>query len=78
MHRVIENQMSFITGDLLKAITKRLRLCNNFLKNRTGENKTSYTKQKKYCVSLFKKSKNKYFADLNEKILLITNFTGGQ
>ena len=64
------NQISFITGDLLKAIIKWLRLCNNFLKNRTGENKTLYTKQRNYCVSLLKKSKKKYFANLNEKDIL--------
>ena len=59
--------MPFITKDLSKAIMKRSRLRNNFLKNRTGENKTLYTKQRNYCVSLLKKSKKKYFANLNEK-----------
>ena len=34
------NQMPFMTKDLSKAIMKRSRLRNNFLKNRTGENKT--------------------------------------
>ena len=34
------NQMPFMTKDLSKTITKRSRLRNNFLKNRTGENKT--------------------------------------
>ena len=49
---------------------KRSRLTNNFLKNRTGENKILYTKQKNYCVSLLKKTKKKYFAKLNEKDIL--------
>ena len=71
-------QMPFITRDLSKAIIKWSRLRINFLKIRTGENKTLYTKQRKYCVSLLKKSKNKYFANLHEKISLITNFTGRQ
>ena len=31
------NQMPFITKDLSKAIMKRSRLHNNFLKNRTGK-----------------------------------------
>ena len=48
------NQMPFITKDLSKAIMKRSRLRNNFLKNRTKENKTLYTKQWNYCV-LFEK-----------------------
>ena len=59
--------MSFIAKDLSKAITKRSRLRNNFLKNRTKENKTLHTKQRSYCASLFKKSEKKYFANLNEK-----------
>ena len=49
---------------------KRSRLRNNFLKNKTEQNKTLYTKQRNYCVSLLKKSKKKYFANLNEKIIL--------
>ena len=64
------NQMPLITKDLSKAIMKRSRLHNNFLKNRTGENKTLYTKQRNYCVSLLKRSKKKYFANLNEKDIL--------
>ena len=62
--------MPFITKDLSKAIMKRSRLRNNFLKKRTGENKTLYTKQRNYGVSLLKKSKKKYFANLNEKDIL--------
>ena len=62
--------MPFITKDLSKAIIKRSRLCNNFLKNRTGKNKTLYTKQRNYCVSLLKKSKKKYCANLNENDIL--------
>ena len=46
---------------------KSSRLRNNFLKNRTGGNKTLYTKQRNYCISLLKKPKKKYFANLNEK-----------
>ena len=64
------HQIPFITKDLSKAIMKRSRLRNNFLKNRTEQNKTLYTKQRNYCVSLLKKSKKKYFANLNEKIIL--------
>ena len=62
--------MPFITKDLSKAIMKRSRLRNNFLKNKTEQNKTLYTKQRNYCVSLLKKSKKKYFANLNEKDIL--------
>ena len=38
------NQMPFITKDLSKAVMKRSRMRNNFLKNRTEENKTLHTK----------------------------------
>ena len=62
--------MPFITKDHSKAIKKSSRLSNNFLKNRTGENKTLYTKQRNYCISLLKKPKKKYFANLNEKDIL--------
>ena len=62
-----DNQISFTTKDLSKAITKRSRLRNNFLVKRTGENKTLYTKQRNYCVSHLKNYKKKYFANLNEK-----------
>ena len=62
--------MPFITKDLSEAIMKRSRLRNNFLKNRTGENKTLYTKQMNYCVSLLKKSKKNYFENLNENDIL--------
>ena len=49
------NQMSFITKDTSKAIMKRSWLRSNFVKNKTRENKTLYTKQRKYCVLLFRK-----------------------
>ena len=64
------NQISFITKDLSKAMMRRSTLRNNFLKNRTGENKTLHTKQRNYCVSFLRKSEKKYFANLNEKHIL--------
>ena len=62
--------MPFITKDLSKAIMKKSRPCNNFLKNKTGKIKSLYTKQRNYCASLLKKSKRKYSANLNEKDIL--------
>ena len=59
--------MPFITRDLSKVIMKRSRLRNNFVKNRTGGNKTLYTKQRNYRISLLKKFKKKNFANVNEK-----------
>ena len=34
------------------------------------ENKTLYTKQRNYCISLLKKSKKKHLANFNEKYIL--------
>ena len=64
---VRSNQMPFITKQLSKEITKRSRLHNNFLRNRTEENKILYNRQRNYCVSLFRKSKRGYYENLNIK-----------
>ena len=44
---------------------KRSGLFNNFLKNRTEENKILYNRQRNYCVSLLQKSKRRYYENLN-------------
>ena len=46
---------------------ERMRLRNTFLKNPTVANKLAYTEQIIFCVSLLRKVKNEYFANLNEK-----------
>ena len=46
---------------------ERTRLRNNFLKNPLVANKLPYTKQRNFCVSLLRKVKREYFANLNEK-----------
>ena len=46
------------------------RLRNNFLKKRTGKKNTLCRKQRNCRVSLSKKSKKKYFANLNGKNIL--------
>ena len=50
-----------------KEIMKRTRFRNQFLKNRTDENKSRYTKQRNYCVSLLRKTKTQYYSNLDEK-----------
>ena len=59
--------MSFITKDLSKAIMKRLKLRNNYLKNKADANRMLFKKQRNYCVSLLRKSKTNYYANLEEK-----------
>ena len=44
---------------------KRSGLFNNFLKNRTEENKILYNRQRNYCISLLQKSKRRYYENLN-------------
>ena len=50
-----------------KEIMKRTRFRNQVLKNRTDENKSSYTKERNYCVSLLRKTKTQYYSNLHEK-----------
>ena len=61
------NQMPFMTKQLSKEIMKRSRLRNNFLRNRTEENKILYNRQRNYCVYLLRKSKTGYYENLNIK-----------
>ena len=57
----------FMTRGLSKEIMKRSRLSNRFLKNESQENRMLYTQQRNYCVSLLRKTKIRYYANLNEK-----------
>ena len=59
--------MPFITKDLSKAIMKRSKLRNNYLKNKTNANRMLCKKQRSYCVSLLRKSKANDYANLDEK-----------
>ena len=52
---------------LARAHIKRSRLPNRFSKNRSEANRTNYIKQCNYCVSLLRKNKKQYYANLNEK-----------
>ena len=61
------NHSPFTNKNLSKAIMLRTKLRNIFLKNRTEENKNSYTKLRNFCVTLLRKSKREYFNNLNEK-----------
>ena len=47
----------------------RSRLRNIYLKNRSDNNKREYNKQRNYYVSLLRKIKTNYYANLNEKDL---------
>ena len=47
----------------------RSRLRNKFLRERTKESKVAYNKQRNICVSLLRKTKRDYFANLDLKIM---------
>ena len=59
--------MSFMTKQLSKEIMKRSRFRNNFLGNRTEENKILHNRQRNYCVSLLRKSNRGYYENVNIK-----------
>ena len=50
-----------------REIMTRRRLRNRFLRNRSEENRKLFCKQINKCVSLLRKSKKDYFANLNKK-----------
>ena len=64
---VRSNHSPFMNKNLSKAIMLKIKPRNIFLKNRTEENKSRYTKQRNLCVTLLRKSKRECFNNLNEK-----------
>ena len=64
------NQMPFFTKQLSKEIMTRSRLRNKYLRNKNEDNRALYVKQRNYCVSLLRKSKKKYYENLDERNLI--------
>ena len=56
----------------------RSRLRNKFLKTKTEESKQLYNKQRNLCVTLLRKAKRNYFAELDNRILKDTRNFGKQ
>ena len=54
-----------MTRELHKAIMKRSRLRNKFLKNKNEINRNNYRVQRNYCKKLLKTTKKQYFNNLN-------------
>ena len=63
------NNSSFMNKELRKAIMKRSKLKNLFIKQKTESNRIAYNKQRNLCVSLLRKSKKDYFGKLDNKIV---------
>ena len=59
--------MFFMNKTYTQAHKKRSHFRNRLLKNRCPVNGINYIKQRNYCVSLSRKTKQKYYANLNEK-----------
>ena len=63
------NNSPFMTDELYKAIMVRSRLRNKFLKLKTMESRTKYKKQRNFWVSLFRKTKKKFYENLNPNLV---------
>ena len=59
------NEAPFMIKELRKAIYTRSRLRNNFCKNPTKENEKKYKIQRNKCMSIRKKSLEKYFNNIS-------------
>ena len=59
------NNSPFVNKTILKAIMKRTRLKNKFIKYRCERNKRAYNAQRNLCVSLVRKAKKEYFDNLD-------------
>ena len=59
-----------MTKGLHKAIMKRSRLRNKFLRDRTETSRKEYKKQRNVCVNLLKKAKKDHFANLDVNSVL--------
>ena len=58
------NQSNFMIGKLSKAIMKRSKFSNRFLKEKSQVSKKACNIQRNYCVYLLRKTKREYFANI--------------
>ena len=61
------NNMPFMNKSLSRAFMGRSQLRNKYLKKRSETNRLAYAKQRNFCVSLLRKTKKDYYANLNER-----------
>ena len=61
------NQSPFMNKEISKAIMNRTRLRNRFLRTRCIRDKEAYNKQRNYCVSLIRKTKQQYYNNLDHR-----------
>ena len=59
-----------MTKNFRKAIIKRLKLRNKYLRERANEAKSLYDKQRNFCVSVLYKNMRDHFEKLYNKIVI--------
>ena len=62
--------MPLFDRELSKTIMTRNKLRNIFIQNRSEENKIRYTRRRNFFVSLLRKTKKRYYENLNEKFVV--------
>ena len=67
MKNVRANDAPFMNRTIKKAIMKRSRLRNKFLKNPTDENNLNYKRQRNLCVTLLRNEKRIFFEHTDTK-----------
>ena len=61
---VLANLSSFMTRERSKAIMKRSKLRNRFLKQKSEVSRKAYTTQRNYSVNRLRKTEREYFANI--------------
>ena len=59
------NSHQFVTRAIQKAIMTRSRLKNIYLESRNEKDWVNYKRQRNFCTNLLRKTKQKYFRNLN-------------
>ena len=72
------NEAPSMTKELHKAIMRRSRLRNKFLKDRTENNQKNFKLQRNFCKKLLRTTKKLYYSNLDIKKLHITKPSGKQ
>ena len=62
------SEAPFMTRELHKAIMKRSRLRNRFLKDRTENNQKNFKHQRNFCKKLLRTTKKSYYSNLDNPI----------
>ena len=63
------NHANFVTKQLRKAIMKRSKLRNDFLKDRNDTSQSAYRKQRNLRVTFLQKTKKQHFSNLEPKLI---------